>query len=198
MSQDSNQLDESKVDVDAEVLAYLARAEKAQEIKKSKEKDDVTEKIAIAKILKVSNPRKYFDPAALEALADSIKEKGLLQPILVRPTEDGYELVAGERRMLAHKHLKLHYITATIRPMTDEEVMLNKTAENWQREDLSAYEKAVNIVEVLEHYFADELNDVRILHGVEGNEALRQLVNNSRRNVELKERWTRLSGKASA
>ena len=79
--------------------------------------------------------------------------------------------------------------------MTDEEVMLNKTAESWQREDLSAYEKALNTVEVLEYYFAAELNDVRVLHGVDGNEALRQLVNNSRRNADLKERLDTTFGK---
>jgi ParB family chromosome partitioning protein len=88
------------------------------------------------------NPRKHFDEAALEELAASIAARGVIQPIIVRPMEDGYELVAGERRWRAAQKARLHEIPALVRPLSDSEVMALALIENLQREDLNPVEEA--------------------------------------------------------
>ena len=87
-------------------------------------------------------PRKYFDQKALNELAISIKENGLLQPIIVKKSIKGYELVAGERRCRAAKIAGLSTISSIVRDFSDEEMMEIAILENIQREDLSAIEEA--------------------------------------------------------
>jgi ParB family chromosome partitioning protein len=87
-------------------------------------------------------PRKTFPPEALSELAASIREKGVLQPILVRPTPDGYELVAGERRFRAAENAGLSVIPALVRKLTDREALEVALVENVQRSDLNAIELA--------------------------------------------------------
>ncbi len=87
-------------------------------------------------------PRKYFDQASLEELAKSIKENGLLQPIIVKKSIKGYELVAGERRCRAAKIAGMTTISAIVRDFSDEEMMEIAILENIQREDLSSIEEA--------------------------------------------------------
>ena len=90
------------------------------------------------------NPRKYFDEAALEELAASIAARGVIQPIIVRPhpEEQGYQLVAGERRWRAAQKARLHEIPALVRDLSDREVMALALIENLQREDLNPVEEA--------------------------------------------------------
>ena len=87
-------------------------------------------------------PRKEIDPKNLEELVQSIKENGIIQPVLVRRKADGYELIAGERRFTAAKVLKLKEIPAIIREATDEESLELALIENIQRQNLNPIEKA--------------------------------------------------------
>lgn len=89
-------------------------------------------------------PRQDFDRETLEELADSIRQKGVLQPILVRSTEEGYELIAGERRLRAAKLAGLKAIPAIIYEIESDEDMLELSIiENVQREDLNAIDTAL-------------------------------------------------------
>ena len=88
-------------------------------------------------------PRRVFDEAELEELANSVKTKGVLQPILVRKLGDGgFELIAGERRWRAARLAGLKKIPAIIRPATDAEAMEMALIENLQRKDLNPMEAA--------------------------------------------------------
>jgi ParB family chromosome partitioning protein len=92
-------------------------------------------------------PRRRFDEAELEALAQSIREKGVLQPLLVRPVADGdgaseFELVAGERRWRAAQRAGLHEVPVIVRALADAEALEIALIENLQREDLSPLEEA--------------------------------------------------------
>ncbi len=87
-------------------------------------------------------PRKIFDQAALEELAESIKEHGILQPIVVRKVGEKYELVVGERRFRAAKLIKLKEVPAIIKELTDQQMMELAILENLQREDLTPIEEA--------------------------------------------------------
>ena len=97
-------------------------------------------------------PRKEFDPEALEDLCNSIKAQGVLQPVLVRPTKGEdipYELVAGERRMRASKMAGLTEIPALVRTLTDMETLAIALIENLQRADLNAIEEAKGFQQLL-------------------------------------------------
>lgn len=100
-------------------------------------------------------PRLEFDPEALQDLASSIKEQGVLQPILVRPVQGGahgYELVAGERRLRASKLAGLETIPALLREVTDEQSLALALIENLQRENLNALEEAKGLEQLLETF----------------------------------------------
>lgn len=88
-------------------------------------------------------PRKVFDQTALEELATSIKEHGVIQPIIVKKSIKGYEIIAGERRVKASKIAGLTEIPAIIREFTDSEMMEIALLENLQRENLSAIEESM-------------------------------------------------------
>ncbi|ECW8274995.1 ParB/RepB/Spo0J family partition protein [Listeria monocytogenes] len=87
-------------------------------------------------------PRKIFDAKAINELRDSIKIHGVLQPIILRNTDKGYEIVVGERRYRAANEAKLKEIPAVVRDLTEEEMMELSVIENLQREDLSPLEEA--------------------------------------------------------
>ena len=87
-------------------------------------------------------PRKKFDEEALNELAESIKEHGVFQPIIVKKSIKGYEIVAGERRYRASKMLGLEKIPAIIKDFTDDEMMQISLLENLQRENLTSIEEA--------------------------------------------------------
>ncbi len=87
-------------------------------------------------------PRLRFAGEKLDELANSIKEKGVLQPIVVRPTETGYEIIAGERRWRATQRAGLHQIPAIVQDVSDQEMLELALIENIQRDDLSPIEEA--------------------------------------------------------
>lgn len=87
-------------------------------------------------------PRKQFDQAALEDLAASISEHGIVQPIVVTPKDDGYQIVAGERRYRAAKLINLEKIPALVRTLSDQHKLEISLIENLQRKDLNAMEAA--------------------------------------------------------
>ena len=87
-------------------------------------------------------PRKVFDPEALQELANSIKEHGVFQPIIVKESIKGYEIIAGERRVRASKLAGLDKIPAIVRNLNDNQMMEIALLENLQRENLSAIEEA--------------------------------------------------------
>lgn len=98
-------------------------------------------------------PRRSFDEAALAELADSIREHGVLQPLLVRPmTDGGYRLVAGERRYRAARMAGLTEVPVTVREMTDEQESVFALIENLQREDLNAIEEAEGLRRLIETF----------------------------------------------
>lgn len=101
------------------------------------------------------NPRKTFKDDDMVELADSIREKGLIQPILVRPdpTAAGYfEIVAGERRWRAAQLAGLHNLPVIVRDLADQEVLELAIIENVQRADLNAIEEALGYQELIERY----------------------------------------------
>lgn len=87
-------------------------------------------------------PRKIFLEEELEKLKESIQEQGILQPLLVRKIQNGYELIAGERRLRAAKKTDLQHVPAISRDLTDEEMLEVTIIENIQREDLNPLEEA--------------------------------------------------------
>jgi ParB family chromosome partitioning protein len=89
-----------------------------------------------------AQPRTHFDPETIRELADSIRERGVLQPVLIRPSGDQYQLVAGERRFLAAQEAGFNTIPAIVRPLTDRESLLIALIENVQRENLNPVDEA--------------------------------------------------------
>ena len=111
-----------------------------------------------------NQPRKLFDDEKLTALADSIKEHGLIQPIIVTPASgDMYRIVAGERRWRASKKAGLKEIPVVIRDYSDEQAAEIALIENLQREDLNPIEEALGYRSLLEDYsFTQELVSRRV------------------------------------
>ena len=122
------------------------------EVTKSENKGPET----IVKITKVEpnrkQPRKNFDEDALQELADSIKQFGLLQPILVQDRKDYYEIIAGERRWRAAKLAGLKEVPVIIREYTEKEIVEISLIENIQREDLNPIEEAQAYKRLLEEF----------------------------------------------
>ena len=99
-----------------------------------------------------NQPRKTFDEDKLNELAASIEEHGLIQPLVLRKAEKGYEIVAGERRWRAARKIGIREIPCIVRELTDEENMLLAIIENMQREDLNPIEEAEGIRQMIETY----------------------------------------------
>ena len=99
-----------------------------------------------------NQPRRHFDEAAITALADSIRQHGLIQPILVRSTGTGYQIVAGERRWRACRMLGMSEISAIIKDFSDSETAQIALIENIQREDLNPIEEAAAYKELMDKY----------------------------------------------
>jgi len=100
-------------------------------------------------------PRKTFAPEDLNDLTESVKEKGILQPILVRPVPghaDTFEIVAGERRWRAAQQAKLHDVPVVIREMSDSEALELAIVENVQRADLNAIEEGAAYHELMDRF----------------------------------------------
>lgn len=99
-----------------------------------------------------SQPRKVFDEEALDELAGSIEQHGLIQPIIVRRSGGGYEIVAGERRWRASRKAGLKTVPCLVRDLTDEETMLFAIIENMQRRDLDPIEEAEGLNNMIKTY----------------------------------------------
>ena len=99
-----------------------------------------------------AQPRQRFDEASLAELASSIAERGLLQPILLRVSGDGFEIVAGERRWRAAQRAQLHRIPAIVRDLDDEATAEIALIENIQREDLNAIEEADGYRQLIQRF----------------------------------------------
>jgi len=97
-------------------------------------------------------PRVQFDEDTLEELADSIRERGVLQPILLKPDGDGYLIVAGERRWRAAQRARLHSIPAIVREIDESTAAEIALIENIQREDLNAIEEAEGYRQLIQRH----------------------------------------------
>ncbi|MBE6844396.1 MAG: ParB/RepB/Spo0J family partition protein [Ruminococcus sp.] len=97
-------------------------------------------------------PRKNFDDESISVLADSIKQHGVLQPLLVRPYGSGYQIVAGERRWRAARMLGLSEVPVQVKELSDIETMQIALIENLQRENLNPIEEAKGYNELIENY----------------------------------------------
>ncbi|HWU16141.1 MAG TPA: ParB/RepB/Spo0J family partition protein [Devosia sp.] len=101
-----------------------------------------------------ANPRRTFDPDQLEELTNSIREKGVMQPLLVRPSEDPniFELIAGERRWRASQKAGLHDVPVIVRDVGDKEALELAIIENVQRADLNPLEEAQGYGQLIEQF----------------------------------------------
>ncbi|WP_443025384.1 ParB/RepB/Spo0J family partition protein [Sphingomonas sp. RB3P16] len=115
-------------------------------------------------------PRRHFDEAALEELAQSIAQRGVLQPIVVRPHGTGYQIVAGERRWRAAQRARLHEVPVIVRAFDDTETLEVALVENIQRQDLNAIEEAEAYHRLIEDFGHTQ-------------DALGKLVNKSRSHI---------------
>lgn len=121
----------------------MSELSKSEDQRITKTKDEQIKQIDISDIKpNPYQPRKTFDENHLNDLADSIKQYGILQPIVLRKTVQGYYIVVGERRFRASKIAGLKYVSAIIKYLTDEDMMELAVIENLQREDLNAIEEA--------------------------------------------------------
>lgn len=122
-----------------------AKADSKAKATQSKEEKDAS--ATMVKITKVEpnreQPRKVFDEEALEELAASVKQFGVLQPILVQDRKDYYEIIAGERRWRAAMKAGLKEVPVIIKNLTEQEIMEISLIENLQREDLNPIEEAL-------------------------------------------------------
>ena len=137
-----------------------------------------------------NQPRKYFDENKLQDLAASIKQQGILQPLIIRPTENKkYELIAGERRLKAAKLAGLTTVPATIKELTDKDAISISLIENLQREDLNPIEETEGILLLLSHETAEDPEELakllmrmeledrkKVSHNVMGSELAEQII----------------------
>ena len=127
-------------------MGSVSSEKKADSKEENKESKDSKATETVVKITQVEpnreQPRKNFDEDALQELADSIKQFGLLQPILVQDRKTHYEIIAGERRWRAAKLAGLKEVPVIIRDYTDQEIVEISLIENIQREDLNPIEEA--------------------------------------------------------
>jgi ParB family chromosome partitioning protein len=109
--------------------------------------------VAIERILPNPNqPRKNFESNSLDDLVASIKEKGVLQPLIVRTVGNNFEIVAGERRWRAAQKAQIHKLPVIIRNFTDAEVLEVAIIENIQRADLNPIEEAASFIQLMERF----------------------------------------------
>jgi len=126
------------------------------ENKQQKAKENLGENVTYLNIVNVQNnslqPRTNYDNEKLEELKVSIKEKGVLQPILVREKNGQYEVVAGERRLRAARALGLNEVPVIVKSLTDQEALVIALVENIQREELNPIEEAEAFKRLIDDY----------------------------------------------
>ena len=111
-----------------------------------------------------NQPRIQFGEESLEELADSIRERGVLQPILLRPDGDSFMIIAGERRWRAAQRAQLHAIPAVIREVDESTLAELALIENIQREDLNALEEAEGYRQLIEQHGHTQEGVARLVH----------------------------------
>lgn len=111
-------------------------------------------------------PRRHYEPEAMRALADSIADHGVLQPLVVRPAAAGYQIIAGERRFRACQMAGLTEVPVVVRQATDEQALLLALLENLQREDLGVLEEAQAYQRLVQEF---DLSHGEIARGVGKN-----------------------------
>lgn len=128
--------------------------------------------VALAELVyNPQQPRKHFSAASLSELAESIRERGVLEPIIVRRVDAGFEVVAGERRARAARLVGLDEIPATIVELSDREALEIAITENLQREDLNAVEETEAVLGLLELALGAGRDEVvALLHAIYGEE----------------------------
>lgn len=136
-------------------LSALLGESKAQNSLPIKSDQKLVESIAMSKIIAgIYQPRKSFNELELEELSDSIREKGLIQPIILRKVgeEDNYEIIAGERRFRASQMAGLKNISAIVKKINNHEALEMALIENIQRSDLSLIEEASGYKQLIEEF----------------------------------------------
>ncbi len=138
------------------------------------------EKVAVkALVCPSQQPRRYFDPDKQKQLVGSIKEHGILEPLLVRPLGAGkYELVAGERRYRAALEVDLAEVPVVIKDLSDEEALQLALVENLQRADLNPFEETEGILSLLSLHLHQTVESVVALLYRMGNEAKGKVTQN--------------------
>ncbi len=129
-------------------------------------------------VLPSTQPRRYFEPQAMQSLVESVKQNGILQPLLVRPAGNKYELVAGERRYRAAREAALTEVPITVREMSEEQAVQYALTENLQREDLNPIEETEGTLQLLALQLGCETAEVSsVLYKME-NEAKGKITRN--------------------
>jgi ParB family chromosome partitioning protein len=111
-----------------------------------------------------AQPRSHFDEDAIAELAESIAERGVLQPVLLRPDGDNFQLVAGERRWRAAQKARLHAIPAIVRDIDDSTSAEIALIENVQRQDLNAIEEAEGYRQLVDRYGHTQEDVAKLVH----------------------------------
>lgn len=123
--------------------ALLGEASREEPVGPNGERSTGVQTVPVASIMPhPGQPRRHFDDAALAELANSISQRGLIQPIIVRPHGSGFQIVAGERRWRAAQRAQLHDIPVIVRDFDEAQTLEVALVENIQREDLNAIEEA--------------------------------------------------------
>ncbi len=167
---------------------------------KSNNGEDSSVKEITIDALRVSpfQPRKHIDAEAMAELVSSVAEKGILQPLLVRPSQDGYEIVAGERRFRAAQEAKLSKVPIIIKELSNQEALEIAIIENLQREDLNPVEEARAFKQLMEFGVSQE--DVAKAIGKSRSSVSNtlRLLNLSKEALEALENWKISAGHARA
>lgn len=142
--------------IDKEALQNAAKEAHKHQKEKMEFEGKPGEQVQIVKMTKVEpsreQPRKQFDADALQELAESIKQFGVLQPLLVQKKEDYYEIIAGERRWRASKLAGLKEVPVIVKEFTEQEAVEISLIENIQREDLNPIEEAMAYKRLMEEF----------------------------------------------
>ena len=142
--------------IDKEALQNAAKEAHKHQKEKMEFEGKPGEQVQIVKLTRVEpsreQPRKQFDADALQELAESIKQFGVLQPLLVQKKEDYYEIIAGERRWRASKLAGLKEVPVIVKEFTEQEAVEISLIENIQREDLNPIEEAMAYKRLMEEF----------------------------------------------
>ena len=145
--------------------ALLGEAARTPETEAQRESRNGVREVDVARIHRnPAQPRTQFDEAALEELTASIRERGVLQPILLRPDGDGFMIVAGERRWRAAQRAQLHAIPAIVRNVDESTTAELALIENIQREDLNPLEEAEGYRQLIEHHKHTQEGVAQLVH----------------------------------